>query len=168
MAFDALPPLVRRVILLVWATAFVALLFFIGPGAMRDLNQDWGWPRWQTSAGRAVGVVLILGGVTTALYCSRLFTRVGKGTPIPADPPKHLVISGLYRYSRNPIYVADVAILLGIFLYFGELALLLYAGIGALILQAVIVWWEEPVLKKRFGDAYIRYVGTVPRWLVMR
>lgn len=155
-------------ILALWGTTFVAVVFFLLPAWMVELNRAWAWPRWGSPLGRVLGAVLIAGGLGVALHCSRLFSRVGEGTPIPIEPPKHLVLSGLYRYSRNPIYVADVAILLGVFLYLGHAALLLYAVAVALVLQAVIVWWEEPVLCRRFGEAYVRYTRAVPRWLLLR
>jgi len=104
-------------------------------------------------------------GVAVFLHCSGLFARVGRGTPVPAEPPKRLVTNGLFRYSRNPIYVAYAAVLLGEFLWFGHVALLAYLGLYILAAQAIIVWWEEPVLRRRFGDDYLRYTGEVRRWL---
>jgi protein-S-isoprenylcysteine O-methyltransferase Ste14 len=94
-----------------------------------------------------------------------MFRTVGHGTPQPLAPPTHLVAAGLYRYSRNPIYVSDVALLLAAFLVRGDVALLLYAGVVAVELHAWIVWREEPVLRRRFGDAYVAYAQRVPRWL---
>ena len=92
-------------------------------------------------------------GLGAAGYCSRLFARIGKGTPFPIAPPKELVVLGLYRFTRNPIYVAQVAILLSYFCYSGELALLLYSAVWALLVQGFIVWVEEPGLRNRFGEA---------------
>ena len=144
---------------------FLTLLFVLGPmGAVR-LNEALGWPRWETAFGSLLGRVLIVAGIGVLVYCSRLFARIGLGTPIPIQPPERLVAAGLYRYSRNPIYVADLAILLGIFLHRGELALLLYSGVIGLLLQIVIVGREEPELRRRFGEDYDRYVRSVPRWL---
>ena len=143
----------------------IGSVFVIGPIAMVELNEALAWPRWQSHVGRISGAGLILVGIAIALYCSRLFSVVGAGTPVPTEPPKHLVATGLYRYSRNPIYVADIAILLGLFLQRGELSLLLYAGAFA----AVAHWWvvhrEEPDLSERFGEKYVRYMQSVPRWV---
>ena len=83
---------------------------------MIDLNQRLDWPRWHNPAGQIIGGGLMAGAVAVWLYCSRLFSRIGKGTPFINEPPKHLVTSGLYSHSRNPIYVAHVAFLLGWFL----------------------------------------------------
>lgn len=74
-------------------------------------------------------------------------------------------MSGLYRFSRNPIYIAYVAILVSYFLYSGELTLLVYAGLWALQCQAFIVWVEEPDLRRRFGLMYDQYARKVPRWV---
>ena len=104
-------------------------------------------------------------GVAAFLYCSGLFASVGQGSPVPSAPPKRLVTDGLFRYSRHPIYVAYAAVLLGEFLWFRHATLLGYLGLYVLGVQAVIVWWEEPVLRQRFGEDYSRYARDVRRWL---
>jgi protein-S-isoprenylcysteine O-methyltransferase Ste14 len=78
------------------------------------------------------------------------------------------VITGLYRHSRNPMYVAHAAYLLGLFLYRGELCLLLYAALYVVAIHTSIVLGEEPELRERFGEEYDRYTQTVPRWLWRR
>jgi protein-S-isoprenylcysteine O-methyltransferase Ste14 len=143
------------------------IVLVLGPIRMIELNQAWGWPRWQVPAGRAIGAGLMVGAVVVWLYCSRLFSRIGKGTPFVTEPPRHLVTAGLYRYSRNPIYVAHVALLFGWVLRAGDLTLVLYAGLVIALLQAVLVWWEEPGLRERFGEDYVRYTQSVPRWLLV-
>ena len=107
----------------------------------------------------------MIAGVAVLLYCLQLFARLGDGTPVPTQPPRRLVLSGLYRYTRNPIYVADVAILFGLFLHRGELALLIYALVMTAALHLWMVWREEPELCRRFGEAYVRYMRSVPRWI---
>jgi protein-S-isoprenylcysteine O-methyltransferase Ste14 len=150
----------------------IALALFIvlvlGPVGMIDLNQRLDWPRWHNPAGQIIGGGLMAGAVAVWLYCSRLFSRIGKGTPFINEPPKHLVTSGLYSHSRNPIYVAHVAFLLGWFLGSGCVALLPYTGVIIVLLHAFIVRWEEPGLRERFGEDYVRYTQTVPRWLFLR
>jgi len=84
---------------------------------------------------------------------------------VPTQPPTRLVVDGLYLYSRNPIFVADVAILLGLFLHRGELLLLLYAGLVTVVAHALVVLREEPELRRRFGEEYARYEHAVPRWI---
>jgi protein-S-isoprenylcysteine O-methyltransferase Ste14 len=157
-----------KLITVVIGASFLSTAFVLAPIGMIILNDARGWPRCQTEFGRIIGGGLILAGIVAVLYCSNLFARIGKGTPVPVEPPKHLVITGLYRYSRNPIYVADVAILLGLFLFRGELLLLMYVVIFAAVIHIWVVCLEEPVLRDRFGKEYIRYKQTVPRWLSLR
>jgi protein-S-isoprenylcysteine O-methyltransferase Ste14 len=149
-------------------TAVIGTVFVLLPLALVQLNAACRWPRWDSPLGGVVGGVLMLGGVGVAAYCSHLFLRVGDGTPVPIEPPRRLVVGGLYRYSRNPIYVAEVAILVGLFLHRGELSLLLYAAIIAVALHFWIVYREEPELRSRFGEAYARYMQSVPRWIAIR
>ena len=162
---DSLPPILRRIITVAWAVIFLGVVFILLPRYAAELNDERHWPRWQSPIAQLMGVGLLLGGLALSLYCSRLFAQVGKGTPVPFDPPKELVASGLYRFTRNPIYVAQVAILLSYFLYFGQAALLAHAVAWALLVQAWVVWVEEPGLRKRFGAAYARYTQEVPRWV---
>ncbi len=145
--------------------AFVALLFFVLPSGAASLNASLGWPTWKTTAGQVGGWALIAAGAGLAVYCSGLFRRLGGGTPVPIEPPTRLVVAGLYRYTRNPMYVADLAILIGIFGVRGEAALLLYAGVFSAFIQLWLVLHEEPVLVKRFGADYEDYRGRLPRWL---
>lgn len=147
--------------------AVIGTAFGLLPFAVVRLNAALGWPRFESDAARLAGAALIAAGVALALYCSRLFARLGQGTPVPIEPPRQLVVAGAYRWSRNPIYVADVTILVGLFLHRGELARLLYAALFALAAHLVIVWREEPELRARFGADYERYMAEVPRWIGM-
>jgi len=107
----------------------------------------------------------MLVGIACAVACSHLFRRVGQGTPIPIEPARALIASGPYRLSRNPIYIADVVILLGLSLHRGELMLFVYTAAFALAVHYWVVSHEEPVLRKRFGERYREYCATVPRWI---
>ena len=100
--FRALPLAVRRPLALIPGLLFVWLVFFAGPALMMDWNEARGWPRWQHPLLRVAGGLLVVAGVGVTLYCSQLFERLGRGTPIPVDPPKELVVAGPYRWSRNP------------------------------------------------------------------
>ena len=153
---------------LVVGTFFMGAVFVLAPFAMVQLNGMWDWPRWSSGVGRMAGGGLMLAGLVAVAYCSGLFWRVGAGTPVPVEPPRQMVMSGFYRYSRNPMYVAHAAILLGLFVYRGEISLLLYAGIYLAGIHAWIVWGEEPELRQRFGNEYIQYTQRVPRWISFR
>jgi protein-S-isoprenylcysteine O-methyltransferase Ste14 len=146
-------------------TAFLGTLFVLAPIGAIQLNQACDWPRWEIAGGRVVGSGLILAAVAVLAYCAGLFSRVGKGTPVPVEAPKHLVVEGLYRFSRNPMYAAQVALLLGLFVYRGELSLALYAAIYAGAIHTSVVLGEEPELRERFGEEYVRYTREVPRWI---
>ena len=146
-------------------TAFIGILFILVPAGAIQLNQAFDWPRWQIAGGRVLGSGLVLAGIVVYAYCSGLFSRIGRGTPVPLEPPKHLVIEGHYRFSRNPMYVAQVAYLLGLFVYRGELSLALYAVLFAVAIHTSIVRSEEPELRQRFGEEYVRYTHEVPRWI---
>lgn len=168
MALESLHPTLRRGILALWGATFVWLVFFYGPSQFIEMNADLGWPVWRTGPTRVLGVLMIVAGVGVMLYCTGLFARIGRGTPIPAAPPEKLVVEGPYRYSRHPIYVADVTVWLGIFLFEGHAALLLYAVLATVVVELVIVLWEEPALRRRFGSQYDAYRERVPRWLPLR
>ncbi len=104
-------------------------------------------------------------GTLGVLWCFWDFTFKGRGTPLPTDPPKELVASGLYRYVRNPIYVSVMLILLGHFMWFGYWSLLLYAGVGFAGTHVFVVLYEEPHLRARFNGRYEDYLSRVPRWI---
>lgn len=103
-------------------------------------------------------------GILILLWCVTDFVRVGKGTPAPIDPPKELVVRGLYRYSRNPMYVGVVSTLLGEALLFQSWTLFVYAAVCATAMYTFVVLYEEPTLRKKFGPAYEAYRAQIPRW----
>jgi protein-S-isoprenylcysteine O-methyltransferase Ste14 len=144
--------------------ALVAVLLVLGPMAAIGINDALGWPRWQLPAGRLIGGSMVACAFGAWSHCSSIFARLGKGTPFINDPPKRLVTGGLYRYSRNPLYVAHVVFLLGWYVAFGRLALLLYAAGVAALFGGVAVLREEPALRAHFGEDYVRYTRMVPRW----
>jgi protein-S-isoprenylcysteine O-methyltransferase Ste14 len=104
-------------------------------------------------------------GLLMVTWVAASFVRTGKGTPIPIEPPKHLVIQGLFRYLRNPMYAGALLILLADLLYFPSLWLLIYTAVLWTILHIFVVFIEEPQLKRRFGAEYEQYIESVPRWI---
>jgi protein-S-isoprenylcysteine O-methyltransferase Ste14 len=104
-------------------------------------------------------------GSLIVLWCFWDFTFKGRGTPVPIDPPKELVVTGPYHYVRNPIYVGVLSIFLGHFLWFGYWALLVYTVLAFIGVHFFVVLYEEPTLKKKFGPAYEDYLSQVPRWI---
>jgi len=114
------------------------------------------------------GLVAILVGATILIWCIADFARVGRGTLAPVDPPKALVIRGLYRYVRNPMYVGLVLVLLGESALFRSTSLLLYAAVFFLIANLFVMVYEEPHLRARFGESYEHYRRSVGRWIPRR
>ena len=113
-----------------------------------------------------VGLLPLFVGLLLLLWCVRDFYIAGKGTLAPWSPPRHLVTVGLYRYTRNPMYVAVAIMLVGWAVAFASSALAIYAGfvIGAFHLR--VVYGEEPWLARTHGAAWDEYRARVPRWLV--
>jgi len=116
----------RRLLAVVLGVAFLGSHFVLFPAFAIALNTSWGWPRWRSAASEGVGIVLGLAAVAALVHCATMFRSIGRGTPQPLAPPTRLVAAGLYQYSRNPIYAADVALLLAVFLVRGDVMLLLY------------------------------------------
>lgn len=109
---------------------------------------------------------LALGAAGAALYlrCALDFARA-EGTPAPIDPPKALVARGPYRFSRNPMYLAVLAVLLAQALWHRSAALAAYAAAVFAAFHLFVVLYEEPALARLFGEAYAGYRARVPRWL---
>lgn len=115
---------------------------------------------------QVIGILLILTGLAILVWVCQAFVRYGHGTPAPFDPPQQFVSRGLYRWVRNPMYLgAAVLIPFGVAFLFSSLWLVLYAVLIILVLHLYIVFHEEPILKKRFGDPYQNYLNTVLRWI---
>jgi protein-S-isoprenylcysteine O-methyltransferase Ste14 len=104
-------------------------------------------------------------GLSILLWSFWNFLAQGRGTPAPIDPPKELVAVGFYRYVRNPMYVGIFLILLGHFLWFKYLWLLVYLGVVFLFFHLFVTLYEEPTLKRKFSASYENYLKKVPRWI---
>jgi protein-S-isoprenylcysteine O-methyltransferase Ste14 len=125
---------------------------------------------WLRSQGLAVpkysfGAVVFVVGLLGLLWCVRDFYVKGKGTLAPWSPPNELVVVGLYRYSRNPMYVSVLLLVLGWSFWFGSLALLGYAVALAIGFHLRVIFGEEPWLAQRHGEKWEVYTHRVPRWL---
>lgn len=124
----------------------------------RDESFTWG-------AGTALASALFAIGGAIYGWCVWDFAAFGRGTPAPIDAPKSLVVRGLYRYTRNPMYVGVLTVILAWAVLFGFFALLVYAACVWACFQTFVVYYEEPHLKKTFGESYDRYLARVGRWL---
>ena len=99
------------------------------------------------------------------LWCFLDFTFKGRGTPAPFDPPKELVAAGLYRFVRNPMYVAGILALLGWFLWSPSFPLIVAPILFFAAAHLFVTLYEEPTLKQKFGVSYEGYLRRVPRWI---
>jgi len=114
---------------------------------------------------RAIGILLILAGVPGVVDSFARFAVQGLGTPAPVAPPQRLVVTGLYRYVRNPMYVSVVTIILGQALLFGDWRLIVYGAVFWLACHAFVLVYEEPTLRRKFGAEYEAFCANVPRWI---
>jgi protein-S-isoprenylcysteine O-methyltransferase Ste14 len=157
---------VRRRRAAVGSLVFLVLV----PGIVAGVVPWWltGWrareplPYWGLA--RAVGFVLVVAGAVVLLQAFRRFVVEGAGTPAPVAPTESLVVGGLYRYVRNPMYLAVGATIVGQALTLGRLVLVAYAAAFAVAVAAFVHRYEEPTLRRRFGSDYERYMRAVPRW----
>jgi protein-S-isoprenylcysteine O-methyltransferase Ste14 len=111
------------------------------------------------------GFPLIVIGATGLLWCIWDFFSKGRGTLAPFDQPKHLVVKGLYRYVRNPMYVSVTTILIGEAIFFMSVPILIEAGVFILLSHLFVTLYEEPALRRQFGQSYERYSRAVGRWM---
>jgi protein-S-isoprenylcysteine O-methyltransferase Ste14 len=133
----------------------------------------WLITRWQPGTTQpavmvAAGAVLTAAGCGVLLHSFARFALDGLGTPAPSAPTERLVVSGLYRYVRNPMYLALQAILIGQVLLLDRPVLLIYAAAVAAMTAAFTRWYEEPALRRRYGEQYEQYRRQVPGWLPRR
>jgi protein-S-isoprenylcysteine O-methyltransferase Ste14 len=114
------------------------------------------------------GALLIAAGFAMWAWTVRLFARIGRGTLAPWDPTRRLVVAGPYRYVRNPMISAVVAVLLGEAIFFGSAALAIWCGLFFAVNALGFLVYEEPGLEQRFGEPYREYKRNVPRWIPRR
>jgi protein-S-isoprenylcysteine O-methyltransferase Ste14 len=148
-----------------------AIFLVVAPGTLA-VYVPWAICRWRFAPPllgfypfRIVGALMIIAGLPVLLDSFALFAIQGLGTPAPVAPPERLVITGLYRYVRNPMYVAVSSLLFGQGLLFGSVRLLQYGIVVCLGFFAFVVLYEEPALRQKFGKEYEEFCARVPRWI---
>lgn len=143
--------------LLVPGTVTVVIPWFI---AHRDRVGPFSqWTPWHY-----LGLLPLATGVAILFWCIRDFAVVGRGTLAPIDPPKVLVARGPYRYVRNPMYIGVMLILLGEAGLFESVGMLIYAAVFLAAAHGFVTFYEEPVLRRKFGESYGAYCRRVHRW----
>jgi protein-S-isoprenylcysteine O-methyltransferase Ste14 len=150
-----------------------ALFLVLAPGTVAGLV-PWWISRWRVSRAasalgwlplRILGGLLVVAAVVPLLDSFIRFAIEGLGTPAPVFPTRHLVVTGLYRHVRNPMYIAVVAAIAGQGLMFGNVYLLEYGAVVWLLFHLFVVGYEEPTLRATFGSEYERFCARVPRWI---
>ena len=115
-------------------------------------------------APQVAGIIVAVLGTAVAVWSILTLALIGKGTPAPFDPPRRMVVQGPFRYVRNPMYIGASLALAGAALAYESLPLLGYAGVFLLATHIFVVWYEEPTLRRSFGDEYTAYCARVARW----
>ena len=144
------------------------LSFLLLPGVVAFLAPALLVPRITTRTVHVVGGVPFILGVIVLLWCVRDFYVAGRGTLAPWDPPRHLVRVGLYRYSRNPMYVGVLLILVGWTAGFRTQGLAIYTIVVAILFHLRVLLHEEPWLARAFPGEWPGYKSRVPRWVFGR
>jgi protein-S-isoprenylcysteine O-methyltransferase Ste14 len=147
-----------------------ALFFVAAPCVVAGLV-PWWLTRWRVHGPlahwapvRAAGLILLILGAIVLVQAFARFVAEGRGTPAPVAPTEYLVIGGMYRYVRNPMYLGVVAAVTGQGLALGQAVLLGYAAAVWVTVASFVRWYEEPTLARQFGGQYQAYRRAVPAW----
>jgi protein-S-isoprenylcysteine O-methyltransferase Ste14 len=160
----------QRVVALVGSVLFLIL----APGTVVGLIPWWisKWKVQPTPSGylliQIVGIIVLTVSLLMLLESFARFALRGIGTPAPVAPPQHLVVTGLYRYVRNPMYVAVVSAIAAQSMILANLSLLAYTGFTWLIMHVFVIVYEEPTLRRTFDSEYEVFCTNVPRWIPRR
>jgi len=150
------------------AAAGSAAFAVVAPGSVAGLA-PWLLTGWHAGQGYPLGVdilggTLLAAGVGVLTYAFAQFAIEGLGTPAPIAPPTTLVVRGLYRYVRNPMYLAVLATILGQGMVLGRPVLFGYAACVAAVFAAFVRFYEQPTLTRQYGAQYQAYLREVPGW----
>jgi len=149
------------------AAAGSLLFLLVAPGVAAGLV-PWLLTGWDSTdpptALKLLGGVLIVAGASVLVAAFARFVVEGIGTPAPVAPPSELVVGGLYRYVRNPMYIAVTTTIVGQAVQLGRPVLLAYAAVFMAAVVAFVYGYEQPTLARRFGAAYEDYCRNVPAW----
>lgn len=156
----------RRTLAILGSTIFLVIAPGIVAGYVPWQICKWhvGAPLLRISPFRVLGVLLVAAGLPVLLDSFARFALQGLGTPAPIFPTRHLVVSGLFRYVRNPMYVAVLSLIFGQGLLFGNIRVLEYGIAVWVAFYFFVLIYEEPTLRKTFGREYEEFCANVPRW----
>jgi len=147
-----------------------AIFFVVAPGVVAGLlpwllTDRYRMPLSTAPGFELLGSILIVAAIAVLVHSFARFALEGMGTPAPVAPTEKLVVGGIYRHVRNPMYVAVLSIILGQVLVFASWVLLAYAVVGAVAMTTFVKLYEEPTLARRYGADYEAYRRAVPGWL---
>jgi protein-S-isoprenylcysteine O-methyltransferase Ste14 len=152
----------------VWRLFKTAVFTLLVPGTVGVLGPQ--WVKNNASevpvAARALASALFLIGAAIYLWCAWDFAVKGFGTPAPIDAPRLLVVKGLYRFTRNPMYVGVSSMIAGQGIYYGSSSIAVYLLVVVLFFNLFVRFYEEPTLRRLFGEQYTKYCRRVPRWIL--
>jgi protein-S-isoprenylcysteine O-methyltransferase Ste14 len=150
------------------AAAGSAAFFVVAPGVVAGLVPylltGWDANEWWLPV-RVLGGVVLVASIAVLVQAFARFVFEGRGTPAPVAPTDRLVVGGLYRYVRNPMYIAVVGAIVGQALVLGRVVLLAYAAVVWVVVASFVRGYEEPTLRQQFGADYDAYRAAVPAWV---
>ena len=152
------------------AATGTAVFFALAPGTVAGLVPWWltGWrlgrPLADWAPLRVLGALLVGAGLGVLVHAFVRFVVEGLGTPAPVAPTERLVVGGLYRHVRNPMYLAVVAAIVGQALLLWQWVLVPYAAVVAVAFVVFVLGYEQPSLQRQFGSQYDAYRRAVPAW----
>jgi protein-S-isoprenylcysteine O-methyltransferase Ste14 len=155
----------------IYALAKTAIFIVVVPGIVAFyvplslVGPEHQWNDLPLATWQYLGVLPFVAGIATALWCGWDFAVTGLGTPVPIDAPRVLVVRGMYRYVRNPMYAGVLSVILGFVLWFASGAVLIYFACLWLAFHLFVALYEEPHLRRIFGAQYEAYCRKVNRWL---
>jgi protein-S-isoprenylcysteine O-methyltransferase Ste14 len=145
-----------------YATLFVGVVLVYLPA--QTLSWAGVRPPERLGLPQVAGCIVSACGAALTLWCILSFAIIGRGTPMPLDPPRRLVVRGPYWYVRNPMYLGAGLALGGAALYYETAALGTYVSLFLLLMHTFVVSYEEPTLRQDFGEDYAAYCRHVRRW----
>lgn len=156
----------RRIFSYFLTIIFLSVIFVVIPLSLVYLNNYFYLPIYTNFYLKIIGILFITTSLSIITYSTMLHIKTGRETPLPIiEKPKKFIISGFYKYCRNPMYLSEIIIFLGLFFIFGSLLLLIYLIIFFIIVNILVIYIEEPELRRILGSQYVNYTKRVPRWI---
>jgi protein-S-isoprenylcysteine O-methyltransferase Ste14 len=151
---------------LTYGTLFVGFLLVFLPAQL--LRWSGVAPPLRVGPAQVAGASIVIAGGALASWCIATFVVSGRGTPAPFDPPRRLVVSGPYRFVRNPMYLGAVLVLSGAGVYYLSTWLIGYALVFLGAARVFVRAYEEPALRSAFGEEYAAYCRNTRGWWPFR